>query len=124
MRQTTKKIRLFPSMNSADNRATPGGVIPARPVSELALTEQIIVWSLRRYRAARCGIEPLAPTYRQIFGLTEPVDASLACSPGIPAARGYCVAGGTGRRQASRAMAVSARREPVATAAAERRTGA
>src|SRR6476660_569912 len=71
-------------------------------------------------RAAHCGIEPLAPTYRQIFGLTgvEAAPAAFAdlmagardCAAGLPANRrtagwlarhpapacGHCLAGGLG----------------------------
>jgi hypothetical protein len=50
---------------------------PLRSALELSLAEQILVWSLRRYRAGEARLELLAATYRQVFGLAE-VERALA----------------------------------------------
>jgi hypothetical protein len=50
-----------------------------RPVIELVLAEQIVVWTLRRYRAGGERLEGLAGTFRQVFGLTS-VEAALAAA--------------------------------------------
>lgn len=39
-----------------------------RSVASLTLAEQIVVWGLRRYQAARAGLEPLEPMFQRIFG--------------------------------------------------------
>jgi hypothetical protein len=48
-----------------------------RSVLELSVPEQIVIWSLRRYRASDARLEALALTYRQVFGLAE-VERALA----------------------------------------------
>ena len=48
-----------------------------RSALDISLPEQIVVWSLRRYRAGDGRLEPLAATYRKIFGLAE-VEAALS----------------------------------------------
>lgn len=50
----------------ADMRASRSG--RRRSVASLTLAEQIVVWGLRRYQAARAGLEPLAPMFQRIFG--------------------------------------------------------
>lgn len=50
-----------------------------RPVADLVLAEQIVVWTLRRYRAAGERLEGLAATFRQVFGLGG-VEAALAAA--------------------------------------------
>ncbi|HEY7690370.1 MAG TPA: hypothetical protein VH835_16845 [Dongiaceae bacterium] len=50
-----------------------------RPVSDLLLAEQIVVWTLRRYRAGGERLESLAGTFRQVFGLGG-VEAALAAA--------------------------------------------
>jgi hypothetical protein len=50
-----------------------------RPVTELLLSEQIVVWTLRRYRAGGERLESLAGTFRQVFGLGG-VEAALAAA--------------------------------------------
>lgn len=50
----------------ADMRASGSG--RRRSVASLTLAEQIVVWGLRRYQAARAGLEPLAPMFQRIFG--------------------------------------------------------
>jgi len=50
-----------------------------RPVTELLLPEQIVVWTLRRYRAGGERLESLAGTFRQVFGLGV-VEAALAAA--------------------------------------------
>lgn len=50
-----------------------------RPVTELLLSEQIVVWTLRRYRAGGERLESLAGTFRQVFGLGV-VEAALAAA--------------------------------------------
>jgi len=49
----------------------------ARSALDLSLAEQVVVWSLRRYRAGEGRLEVLAATYRQVFGLAE-VERALA----------------------------------------------
>ena len=44
---------------------------------DLTLAEQIVVWSLRRYKAGDGRLEALAATYRQVFGLAG-VERALA----------------------------------------------
>jgi hypothetical protein len=58
---------------------------PLRSALELNLAEQILVWSLRRYRAGEARLELLAPTYRQVFGLAE-VERALAAFARLVAA--------------------------------------
>lgn len=48
-----------------------------RSALDLSLPEQIIVWSLRRYRAGEGRLELLAATYRHVFGLAE-IEAALS----------------------------------------------
>jgi hypothetical protein len=48
-----------------------------RSALDLTLAEQIVVWSLRRYKAGAARLEVLAATYRQVFGLAE-VERALA----------------------------------------------
>lgn len=50
-----------------------------RSALDLSLPEQVVVWSLRRYRAGEARLEVLAGTYRQVFGLAavEPALASF-----------------------------------------------
>ena len=48
-----------------------------RSALDLTLAEQIVVWSLRRYKAGEARLEGLAATYRQVFGLAE-VERALA----------------------------------------------
>jgi hypothetical protein len=48
-----------------------------RSALDLTIAEQIVVWSLRRYKAAEARLEVLAVTYRQVFGLAE-VERALA----------------------------------------------
>ncbi|MGE0118713.1 MAG: hypothetical protein AB7S71_18300 [Dongiaceae bacterium] len=48
-----------------------------RSALDLSLPEQIVVWSLRRYRAGEGRLELLAATYRHVFGLAE-VEAALS----------------------------------------------
>ncbi|HZF35801.1 MAG TPA: hypothetical protein VE914_18545 [Candidatus Angelobacter sp.] len=48
-----------------------------RSALELTLAEQIVVWSLRRYKAAEARLEALAATYRLVFGLAG-VERALA----------------------------------------------
>ena len=48
-----------------------------RSALDLTLAEQIVVWSLRRYKAGEARLETLAATYRQVFGLAE-VERALA----------------------------------------------
>lgn len=48
-----------------------------RSALDLSLPEQIVVWSLRRYRAGEGRMELLAATYRKVFGLAE-VEAALS----------------------------------------------
>jgi hypothetical protein len=50
-----------------------------RLVTELILTEQIVVWTLRRYCAGGERLEGLAGTFRQVFGLGG-VEAALAAA--------------------------------------------
>jgi hypothetical protein len=50
-----------------------------RPVTDLALPEQIVVWALRRHRAGGERLEGLAGTFRQVFGLGG-VEAALAAA--------------------------------------------
>ena len=50
-----------------------------RPVTDLILAEQIVVWTLRRYRAGGERLEGLAGTFRQVFGLGG-VEAALAAA--------------------------------------------
>jgi hypothetical protein len=59
--------------------ATPAqrGRPPSRAVADLVLAEQIVVWALRRYRAGAAGLEPLAGTFRRVFGL-DGVERALA----------------------------------------------
>jgi len=47
---------------------SPGEMASERPVASLALAEQIVVWGLRRYRAAGEGLASLAPMFERIFG--------------------------------------------------------
>jgi hypothetical protein len=56
-----------------------------RSALDLTLAEQIVVWSLRRYKAADGRLEALAPTYRQVFGLAG-VERALASFGGMIAA--------------------------------------
>jgi hypothetical protein len=48
-----------------------------RSALDITLPEQIVVWSLRRYRAGDGRLELLAATYRKVFGLAE-VEAALS----------------------------------------------
>lgn len=48
-----------------------------RSALDISLPEQIVVWSLRRYRAGDGRLELLAATYRKVFGLAE-VEAALS----------------------------------------------
>jgi len=50
-----------------------------RPVTDLLLAEQIVVWTLRRYRAGGERLEGLAGTFRQVFGLNG-VEPALAAA--------------------------------------------
>ncbi|HVR66286.1 MAG TPA: hypothetical protein VMT98_06580 [Verrucomicrobiae bacterium] len=50
-----------------------------RPVTDLVLAEQIVIWMLRRYRAGGERLEGLAGTFRQIFGLGG-VETGLAAA--------------------------------------------
>lgn len=54
-----------------------------RPVTDLVLAEQIVVWTLRRYRAGGERLEGLAGTFRQVFGLGG-VEAALAAAEPPP----------------------------------------
>ena len=56
-----------------------------RSALDLTLAEQIVVWSLRRYKAADGRLEALATTYRQVFGLAG-VERALASFGGMIAA--------------------------------------
>lgn len=48
-----------------------------RSAPDLTVAEQIVVWSLRRYKAGEARLEVLAVTYRQVFGLVG-VEQALA----------------------------------------------
>src|SRR5262245_12982178 len=50
-----------------------------RPVTDLLLSEQIVIWTLRRYRAGGERLEGLAGTFRQVFGLNG-VESALAAA--------------------------------------------
>ncbi len=50
-----------------------------RPVTDLVLAEQIVIWTLRRYRAGGERLEGLAGTFRQVFGLGG-VECALAAA--------------------------------------------
>src|SRR5262245_965172 len=73
-----------PEQGMAEN-ATPRRIVAIledsglRPVSDLLLAEQIVVWTLRRYRAGGERLESLAGTFRQVFGLGG-VEAALAAA--------------------------------------------
>ncbi len=49
-----------------------------RMVADLALPEQIVIWSLRRYAAGHGRAEDLAPMFRRIFGLALVEEALTA----------------------------------------------
>lgn len=48
-----------------------------RSALDISLPEQVVVWSLRRYRAGDGRLELLAATYRKVFGLAD-VEAALS----------------------------------------------
>lgn len=48
-----------------------------RSALDISLPEQIVIWSLRRYRAGEGRLELLAATYRKVFGLAE-VEGALS----------------------------------------------
>lgn len=49
-----------------------GVIQPDRMVASLSLAEQVVVWGLRRYRAARAGLAPLAEMFERIFQSEAP----------------------------------------------------
>jgi len=57
---------------------------------DLSLAEQIVVWSLRRYRTREAGLEALAATYRQVSGLAEVERALAAFARMVAAIERYC----------------------------------
>ena len=52
-------------------------VAAVRSALDLTLAEQVVIWSLRRYKASEARLEVLAGTYRKVFGLAE-VERALA----------------------------------------------
>jgi hypothetical protein len=48
-----------------------------RSAFDLTVAEQIVIWSLRRYKASNARVEALVVTYRQVFGVAA-VERALA----------------------------------------------
>jgi hypothetical protein len=61
-----------------------------RSALDISLPEQIVVWSLRRYRAGGGRLESLVATYRKIFGLAEVEGALSAFGRLVAAVEQHC----------------------------------
>jgi hypothetical protein len=61
-----------------------------RSALDISLPEQVVVWSLRRYRAGDGRLELLAATYRKVFGLADVETALSAFGRLVAAIEQHC----------------------------------